>query len=256
MSAPGPQKWNSGNSPSAALQLVAQLGRMGVDVGSLRPSAGYIGPRRDRPVRRRVHVVPPEQLGAGERRVAPCAPPPTASRPPPAGSIAATARPRPDRGSTSRWPRCRARAAATPVTKRRLHGGGNRRRNRCSARRPPRATRAAAGSVRAAEQCRRQADDVEDQSGMHSLPDRSPRFSAAPLMGAGVRREGARVSTARHARRLSRTQQSAGALASPDRLLLVCCLLSLIQQGAEGRPRRSRSSSAQSAPLLWRPQSN
>ena len=54
--------------PELRLQLVAQIGRRGVDVGQL-PAVGRIHrPRRDGVVRGRVHVVPPEQVGAGERR--------------------------------------------------------------------------------------------------------------------------------------------------------------------------------------------
>ena len=117
MSAPGPQKRNSGNWPEPLLQLVAQLGRIGVDVGQLAAVGRIHRPRRHRDVGGRVHVVPPEQLGAGERGIAPARGFPQLSRRRPGGSTAATARPRRDRGNTSRWRRCRDRAAAPPVTK-------------------------------------------------------------------------------------------------------------------------------------------
>ena len=55
--------------PELRLQLVAKSGGRGVDVGQL-PAVGEIHrPRRDAVVRGRIHVVPPEEVGARERRV-------------------------------------------------------------------------------------------------------------------------------------------------------------------------------------------
>ncbi len=50
-------------------QLRAQLRRLRVDVRQLAPVGRIQGARRHRSVHRAVHVVPPEQLGAGKRRV-------------------------------------------------------------------------------------------------------------------------------------------------------------------------------------------
>ncbi len=93
-------------------QLVAQGVRLGVDVRQLAPVRGVLRPRRHREVGAGVHVVPPEQLGAGERRV------PLPGRVPDLLArdqvvrLPPQRRPRPARGSTSRSPRSRARGAA------------------------------------------------------------------------------------------------------------------------------------------------
>jgi len=55
---------------NGGLQLVAQFRRIGIDIGKLAPVGGIHRPRRGRDVGRGIHVVPPEHLGAGERRVA------------------------------------------------------------------------------------------------------------------------------------------------------------------------------------------
>ena len=98
------------------VELVAQLRRLGVVVGDLAAVGGIHRPRRGAHVRRAVHVVPPEHVGAGEGRIAAPAGLPDLLARRPAGSTAATARPRPDRESTSRWRRRRGRAAAAPVS--------------------------------------------------------------------------------------------------------------------------------------------
>src|SRR5207302_3740951 len=48
------------------LELVLQVVGLRVDAGNLAAVGGIRGARSDGPVRARVHVVPPEQLGAGE----------------------------------------------------------------------------------------------------------------------------------------------------------------------------------------------
>src|SRR5882672_12572052 len=48
------------------LQLVAKFGRIRIDIRNLSPIGWIHGPRGDRPVCAGVHVVPPEQIGAGE----------------------------------------------------------------------------------------------------------------------------------------------------------------------------------------------
>ena len=81
ISAAGPQKWNNGNCAELGVELVAQARRVGVDVGELATVGRIHRTRRHRPVRARIHVVPPEQVGAGERRIASARGSPTPSRP-------------------------------------------------------------------------------------------------------------------------------------------------------------------------------
>ena len=116
MSAAGPQKLEQRERAEAPCSSSRSAGGMGVDVGQLAAVGQVHRPRRDGEVDRGVHVVPPEQLGAGEASGRAAGRPPRPSRRPPAGSTAATARSPTGRGSTSRCPRCRARAAAAPVS--------------------------------------------------------------------------------------------------------------------------------------------
>ena len=58
-----------GEHAELGAELVAQLRGMGVVVGDLAAVGGIHRARRRAPVRRGVHVVPPEHLGAGEVRV-------------------------------------------------------------------------------------------------------------------------------------------------------------------------------------------
>ena len=88
-----------------AVELVAQLGRLGIVVRNLAPVGRIHRPRRRADVDGGIHIVPPEHVGAGEGGVASACPPPRPSRPRSDGWIAAKATLRPARGSTSRWPR-------------------------------------------------------------------------------------------------------------------------------------------------------
>ena len=101
---------------AAAARRAARPGAVWMS-GSLRPSAGIHRPRRDRDVRARVHVVPPEQLGAGEGGIAPLRRVPQLFAAAPGGSTDATARPRTGRGNTSRWPTMPWSRGSAPVTK-------------------------------------------------------------------------------------------------------------------------------------------
>ena len=65
----GPQKSNSGNVPSVACSSSRRPAGARVDVGQLAPVGRIHRPRRDAVVRRRIHVEPPEQVRAGERRI-------------------------------------------------------------------------------------------------------------------------------------------------------------------------------------------
>ncbi len=52
------------------LQTVSQLFRLTVAIEQLAAIGRVAGPRRERPIDRRVHVVPPEEFGGGVRRIA------------------------------------------------------------------------------------------------------------------------------------------------------------------------------------------
>src|SRR3990172_2951986 len=57
--------------PKFLIEFVPHLRRNGVTVGKLYPVGAVHGPRRCRPVNISCHVIPPERICAGKRRVAP-----------------------------------------------------------------------------------------------------------------------------------------------------------------------------------------
>src|ERR1700686_776523 len=65
---PEVEQWKS---PEPALELLAKLGRRRVNVGELSPVRRVHGPGRDGVGGGRIHVVPPEEIRAGEGRIAP-----------------------------------------------------------------------------------------------------------------------------------------------------------------------------------------
>ena len=166
-----------------AVELVAQAGRLRVDVGQLAAVGRVHRARRHRPVGRRVHVVPPEQLGAGERRVAPL------RRLPHLLAVHQPVRlpPQPHLGQVAEIPAvgddavlARQRAGEQG----RLHGGRHRRRHRRQ--RPQPATGGQRAQVRRMlQQRRRQADHVEHQRAPHAAPPRSHPASPAATCRAG-----------------------------------------------------------------------
>ena len=97
--------------PELLRERVAQSRRLGVAVGELAPVGLVDRARRRADLEAAGHVVPPEQVGAGEGRIAPLARPPRSSRRRRAGSTAARTRSPSGRGTASRCRRCRAGAA-------------------------------------------------------------------------------------------------------------------------------------------------
>ncbi len=63
-----PPKGREGKLAEIALQLLAQAHRLGVHIEDLAAVRRIERPRRDREIRAGMHVIPPEQLGAGEAR--------------------------------------------------------------------------------------------------------------------------------------------------------------------------------------------
>ena len=110
-----PRSRTAETCPSSGLQLVAQGSRNAVDVRQLASVGQIHRPRRDADVRRRIHVEPPEHVGAGEGRILARARSPRSSAPAPVGSTAARSGPRSRRGRTSRCRRCRGRRGRRPV---------------------------------------------------------------------------------------------------------------------------------------------
>ena len=112
MSATGPQNLKSGNCPSLAFELVAQLRRVGVVVGDLAAVGRIHRPRRRRTSRRAEYMLYHQnilaQVKAGSRAL------PASQTFSPATSPfdCRQSRPPPGRGNTSRWPRRRGRTAA------------------------------------------------------------------------------------------------------------------------------------------------
>ena len=70
MSACGPQKLKNGKAPMLGDDAIAHLRRLAVDVDDLQAVGGIDRARRHRPFRAAVHVVPPEHLRGGARRIA------------------------------------------------------------------------------------------------------------------------------------------------------------------------------------------
>ncbi len=111
------------------LQFVAKLRRVGVDIRQLAPVGRVHRTRRDRIVGRRIHVVPPEELGAGERRIEPL------RRVPQPFAVHQMVRlaPEPHFGEVAEIPAVRddaMLARQSPGDERRLHGRRDGRRDR------------------------------------------------------------------------------------------------------------------------------
>ena len=149
------------------VELVVQIGRLGIVIRDLAAVRRIHRPRRRAPVGRGVHVVPPEHLGAGEVRVAPLAGLPDLL----AGDQAVRLAPQPYFGEIAEIPAVRHRAMPArrqPGHERGLHRAGDRGRDRIQ--RPQRAALGQApqvGRVRA-DQRRRQAHHQDDQGRLHA----------------------------------------------------------------------------------------
>ncbi len=107
----GTPELEQGKRPEEAVELVVQLGRLGIVVRDLAPVGGIHRSRRGADVRCPVHVVPPEHVGAGERRITSPARLPQLLAADQAVGLLPQRHLRDDRESTSHWPRCHARAA-------------------------------------------------------------------------------------------------------------------------------------------------
>ena len=171
----GPQNSNSGKGPSAAVQLVAQVRGRRVAVRQLAAVRLVDRPRRHADVVARPHVVPPEQVGAGEGRVALLARLPNLL----AGDQAVRLAPEPDLHEVPEQPSVRDDAVIArrqPGREGRLDAAGDGRGHRRE--RADRAGGGEAGEVRRelAEVPGREADDEQDERAMHgrSSPKRTP----------------------------------------------------------------------------------
>ena len=151
--------------PQLALQFVAKLRRMRVDIGQLATVGRIHGARRYRKIGRRVHVVPPEELGAGERRVATlrCIPELLA-----ADQVIGLA-PKPDFREVAEIPAVANDAVLArrrPGDEGRLHRGGDCGRDgRQRAHRAARCKRFQVRRVREQRWC--ESDDVENERALH-----------------------------------------------------------------------------------------
>ena len=160
-----------------SLQFVAQSGRVGMDIGQLAPIGRIHRSRRDRKIGARVHVVPPEQLGTGERRIA------RTSGVPEFLSTDQTIRlaPEPDFGQIAEVPAVADDAVIARQQaghKRGLHRRGHRRYD--GAQGPHRALSRQRGQMRSMrQQGRRHTDYIEHQGAIHESLTwmRSPEFS-------------------------------------------------------------------------------
>ena len=152
----------------ASVQLVAKLGGLRVDVGDLPPVGGVHRARRHRPGRRAVHVVPPEELRARERRVPPLGRLPDLLP----GDQPVRLAPEPDLRQVAEVPAVGDDAVVPrqePGDERGLHGAGDRRQDRAE-----RARRALAGEGREArgglaDELPGQPDDEEDDRPVHDV---------------------------------------------------------------------------------------
>ena len=172
---PGPQNWNSGNGPSFSVSSSRNPGRLGVAVGELAP-VGLVDRARRRADRKAAgHVVPPEQVGAGEGRIAALA------RLPDLLALDEPVRlpPEPDLHQVAEQPAVADDAVLArqePGREGRLHAARHRRRDRlerahAAGRREPRET----GRV-GAEVAGRQPDGQEDEGRAHRSPWRFARI--------------------------------------------------------------------------------
>ena len=167
------------------VQLVAQRHRLRVDVGDLAPVGGIHRARRDGVVRAAVHVVPPEELRAGEARVG------AARRVPDllAGDEVVRLLPEPHLRRVAEEPAVGHRAVIAreqPGGERRVHRAGHR--GEHGAQRPQSAARGEGAEMWrvVADQIARQADDEQGDGTSHAaatpaedLASDSPRGSAA-----------------------------------------------------------------------------
>ena len=163
--------------PEPRVELVVQLGRMGVMIGDLAPVGRVHRARRRGPLGGGVHVVPPEHLGAGEARV-PCAPrlPDLLAGDEPVGLA-----PQQHLAQVAEVPAVGHRAVARghqPRQQGGLRGAGDGRRH--GAQRSLAAARGEAGEVGRVrpDQVRREPHDQDHEGGRHRR---------APLSGRGLR---------------------------------------------------------------------
>ena len=174
-----PPELEQGKRAEKAVELVVQLGRLGIVVGDLAAVGGVHRPRRGADVRCPVHVVPPEHVGAGERRIAPPARLPQLLP----GHQAVGLLPQRHLGEVAKVPAIGhdamvARQAAGQ--QRRLHRAGDRRQH--GGERPHGAACRERGEVGRipADQPGREPDDQQHQRFTH----RSTRFPQPPIAGA------------------------------------------------------------------------
>ena len=166
---PGPQNWNSGKGPELLRELVPQSRRLGVAVGELAPVGLVDRARRRADLEAAGHVVPPEQVGAGEGRIAPLARLPDLL----AADEPVRLTPEPDLHQVAEQPAVADDAVLArqePGHEGRLHAARHRRRDRlerahAAGRREPRKT----GRV-GAEVAGRQPDGQEDEGRAHRFP--------------------------------------------------------------------------------------
>ncbi len=178
MSAVGPPEAEQRELPDVALQFVAKFRRVRVDVGQLAAVGRIHRAWRDRDIGRRVHVVPPEELGAGERRVAPFRGIP---------DLLATHQvvgltPEPDLGKIAEIPAV-PDDAVLARQRARDEGGlhrGRDGRGHCRQRAQPAARRKRFQVRCVLEQRRRQSDDVQHERAFHdALPRRASELHAS-----------------------------------------------------------------------------